>query len=210
MPEISDEELKEFRGLQSKVVGLELDNAKSSFLAENPHVPANLVKAYQGDPTGLGDFGKVLLEQFPKPAPASAPPATPPPAAPAAPAAPPAPPALQAPPAPGATPPVMATPFPAPMTPEAQRLQYQQQLVNGNAQVPGTVPAPAPVPSPGSVDSLPQQNAVKAESEKIRELMRIGRATPEQVQWLSQWGEHGFTAAMTSHARKVAAVVGRA
>src|SRR5882672_8948291 len=125
VPEISDDELKEFRGLQSKVVGLELDGAKSTFRAENPHVPAGLVNAYQGDPAGLGEFGKVLLEQFPKPQ-------APPPSAPAAPVVPPAvapvpaPAALQlqAPPPPAAVPPVMAVPFPAPMTPQAQQQQY--------------------------------------------------------------------------------------
>jgi hypothetical protein len=206
LPEISDDELKEYRGLQSRVVGLELDGAKDRFRAENPHVPAGLVSAYQGDPAGLADFGKVLLEQFPKPAPASAPatPETPPTQAPA-----PATPPLQAPPAQAPTTPLMATQFPIPMSAEAQRQQYLQQTVNGNAQIPGTVPAPAPVPSPGSADALTQQNAVTAESQRIRDLMRIGRATLTEVQWLSQWGEHGFTAAMTSHARKVASVVGR-
>jgi len=208
VPEITDDELKEYRGLQSKVVGLELDGAKSTFRAENPHVPAGLVNAYQGDPSGLGDFGKVLLEQFPKPQASPAAPVAPA-AAPAV-VAPSAAPVVPAPPAPAATPPVMAVPFPAPMTPQAQQLAYDQQVANGGrVQIPGMVPAPAPVPSPGSVDSLTAQNAVKSESEKIRELMRIGRATPEQVQWLSQWGEHGFTNAMTSHARRVASVIGR-
>jgi hypothetical protein len=210
MPEISDDELKEFRSQQSKIVGLELDNAKSSFLAENPHVPVSLVKAYQGDPTGLGDFGKVLLEQFPKPqaapqpspaAPAVAPVAAPPPVATSQ---------VPVPPPPAATPPIMATQFPAPLTPQAQQLAYDQQVANGGrVQIPGMVPAPAPVPSPGSADALTAQNAIKAQSETIRERMRIGVATPAEVQWISQWGEHGFTAAMTAHARKVHAVVGR-
>ena len=209
MPEISDAELQEYRGLQSKVVGLELDGAKSSFRAENPHVPAALVTAYQGDPAGLADFGKVLLEQFPKP---QAVPAATPPAAPvAAPVAPvPAPAATPPAPVPPASTPIMNAPMQTPPSPEAVQRQYMQSVVNGNPQIPGMVPAPAPVPSPGLADTLSPQNATVAQSESIREKMRLGVATPAEVQWLSQWGEHGFTAAMTTHARRVAAVMGRA
>jgi hypothetical protein len=207
MPEISDDEFKELQTLRSSSVGKDLEIARATFRADNPHVPVGLLNAYSGDPAGMEGFGKALLEQFPKPQATQQP--TPPPAAPVVP-----PPAAQvtlppAPPAP-ATPPVLAAQMQAQMSPEAQRLAYEQQAANGGAlAIPGTVPAPAPVPSPGSAASLSPQNAQKAESEKIRDLMRIGRATPEQVQWLSQWGEHGFTAAMTDHARKVAAVVGR-
>jgi len=207
MPEISDDEFKELQTLRSQSVSKDLEIARQTFRAENPHVPVSLVNAYSGDPTGMEGFGKALLEQFPKPqvqAPSAA--SEPPPAAPApAPAAP----QLQAPPAPGATPPIMAAQFQIPPSPEAQRQQYLQGAVNGQAQIPGTVPAPAPVPSPGSADALTQQNAVSAQSATIREKMRLGVATPVEVQWLSQWGEHGFTNAMTGHARKVAAAVGR-
>lgn len=203
MPEISDDDLKEFNQLRSSSVGLQLENAKLAFRAENSHVPAALITAYQGDPAGLGEFGKALLEQFPKPQ------ASPPPPAPVAPAAAPVVPApvLPAPPALPAAPPVAQ--FVAPQSPEAQRQAYLQGAVNGQAQIPGMVPAPAPVPSPGSADALTQQNSVTAQSEQIREKMRIGTATRADAQWLAQFGEKGFTSAMTTHARKVAAVVGR-
>lgn len=206
MPDITDEEYAELQRLRSGSIAMELDLAKSRWINAHPHVPAGLVNAYQGDPTELDKFGQVLLESFPVP-PAGAP-------APVAPA--------QAP-APAPTTTTTATMAPAPSAPPQAQFQPQtspaqvaQQYaqsgaLGGHLVTPEQAAAQAPVsaPTPGSVDVLTNQDASVARSEQIREQMRIGAAKPADVQWLAQYGEHGFTNAMNGHARKIAAAVGR-
>jgi hypothetical protein len=204
MPEISDDDFKEFQTLRSTSVGKDLEIARANFRADNPHVPVSLINAYSGDPAGMEGFGKALLEQFPKPQVAAAPPQPVAPAAVPDPAAAPVA-VLPAPAPPPAVPPIMATQMQPQPSPEAQRQAYMQGL----AQPPATAPAPAPVPSPGSAATLTPQNAQEAETVRIREKMRVGRATVEEAQWLSQNGTNGFTAAMTRHAQRVRAVMGR-
>lgn len=218
MPEISEEDAAEFNRLRSESVTQGLDLAKANFRAENPHIPASLLESWQGDPADLPKFGESLLTQFPKPV---VPPVTaavaaevPPPAAvPAAPAAgqlvvPPAP-------IPGPAPAPVST-VPPPLTPEAYARAYNEAAAQGRPlqtleqmQQAARQPA-APVPSPGMGDVLTPQNAQSAQSETIRERMRIGTATPAEAQWLAQNGDKGFVAAVTGHARKVRQAVGSA
>jgi hypothetical protein len=227
MPEITDEELQRLQRLESQNVAMELDLAKTRFLAEHPHVPATLIQAFQGSPEQINSFGQELLKQFPAPSSggqqatvqpggvmdpagqsnlqAAAPPnpaVIPNPAVAAQqpepqPARPPHP-ASQIPTA--TTPPIMAQPLsPVPDSPAAMQQRYQQQMAAVQPYSGGM----QPVPQPGMAAQVDQQNAREAQSGQIRERMAAGVATKAEAEWLAQWGTRGFVASMQNHAYSV-------
>ena len=190
MPEISDQDFQELQRLRNEQVTVQLNGARASFLAEHPWVPRPLIDSYNGDPNAFGDFGKVLLDQFPQPQPplpsqpVTVPQATPPAAVPPEP-----PPAQVQPPNPAAA---------------AMQTNPQPAAVNPNPP-PAAQPPSSPVPVPGSTAQVNQATAEEHQMQQIRDKVRQGRATVDEALKLSQYG---FTNAMNQHGAKVNAAFG--